>query len=277
MTSDDEKLGETLVRLSNVSLGYHTPLMSPVNMEIRRGEFWGMVGPNGAGKTTLAKTLLGLIPPLGGSVALLKPDLALSYTPQRHKLDPRYPLSALEVVLMGRSRSLRLGGRYSKVDKNRAFEELARIGLEDAAHGPFRSLSGGQQQRVLLARALAADPDLMILDEPAEGMDLLGAHDILTFLKEANVQSKMAVLMISHFLDDVISSVDHLCFVNKSQDLFEAGTCCEMASAEKLSKLFGRVVETHCCAGRTHVHVQGEVSHVHAHGDHQHGHVQGDL
>jgi len=278
VTQSERQLGEALVRLSNVSLGYHTPLMSPVNLEIHRGEFWGMVGPNGAGKTTLAKTLLGLIPPLAGKVEWCRSDLALSYTPQRHKLDPRYPLSALDVVLMGRSRGLSLGGRYSKEDKSRALEELARIGLEDEAHGTFRSFSGGQQQRVLLARALASDPDLMILDEPAEGMDLLGAHDILTFLKETNVQSKMAVLMISHFLDDVISSVDHLCFVNKTQDLFEASTCCDMASAEKLSKLFGRAVETHSCAGKTHVHVQGEESHVHEHdGKHPHGHSQEDL
>ncbi len=268
---------ESLVRLLDVVLGYEKPLMSPVNLEICRGQFWGMVGPNGAGKTTLAKTLMGLIPPLSGTVDWQKSGLSLSYTPQRHNLDPRYPLSALDVVLMGRSAGLSLGRGYTKEDRSRALEELARIDLEDVAKQPFRSLSGGQQQRILLARALVADPDLLILDEPAEGMDLMGAHDVLAFLREANVQTSMAVLMISHHLDDVISSVDHLCFVNKSKNLFEAGTCCDMASAENLSKLFGRTVETHSCAGKTHVHVQGDYFHEHVHRDDTHVHVQEEL
>ena len=131
--------------------------------------------------------------------------------------------------------------------------------------------SGGQQQRVLIARALASEPDLMVLDEPAEGMDLLGAYDILTYLREANTNAQMAVLMISHHLDDVISSVDHLCFVNKGNGLFESGVCCDMASLSRLSRLFGREVETHSCAGKTHVHIQGEErSHVHGREPHRH-------
>ena len=259
MSSVEKQIGQPLVRLKDISLGYKTPLMSPVNLEICRGEFWGMVGPNGAGKTTLAKTLLGLIPPLAGRVEWLRPDLALSYTPQRHKLDRRYPLSVLEVTMMGRFGQFGLGRRPSDLDYQRVHEELDRIGLGAEASKPFRALSGGQQQRVLLARALAGEPDLMILDEPAEGMDLLGAHDVLKFLRGANVQSTMSVLMISHHVDDVISSVDHLCFVNKTSDLFEVGTCCEMGSAEQLSKLFGRAVETHSCAGKTHVHVQEDL------------------
>ena len=165
MSSGKIKEGQPLVRLSNVSLGYTNPLMSPVNLEIRRGEFWGMVGPNGAGKTTLAKTLLGLIPPLAGRVEWLTPDLSLSYTPQRHKLDPRYPLSVLDVTLMGRSVNLGLGKGYSAQDHERAKQELERIGLGGEADKPYRALSGGQKQRVLLARALTADPDLMILDD----------------------------------------------------------------------------------------------------------------
>ena len=259
MSSEAKLANQPLVRLKDISLGYEAPLMSPVNLEISRGEFWGVVGPNGAGKTTLAKTLLGLIPPLAGTVEWLTPDVVMSYTPQRHKLDRRYPLSVLEVTMMGRYSQFGLGKRPSAFDRERALYELKRIDLAAEANKPFRALSGGQQQRVLIARALAGEPDLMILDEPAEGMDLLGAYDVLKFLREANAQSTMAVLMISHHVDDVISSVDHLCFVNKTSDLFEVGTCCEMGSAEQLSKLFGRAVETHSCAGKTHVHVQGDL------------------
>ncbi len=255
---------ESIVQLSGVSLGYNSPFLTGVNLEIHKGDFWGIVGPNGAGKTTLAKTLLGILPPLAGTVEWSSGCPALSYTPQRHKLDSAFPLSVLDVALMGRDSRLRPGGKYSKQDKNRVQEELDRIGLAKEMHSSFRSLSGGQQQRVLIARALASDPDLMVLDEPAEGMDLLGAYDILAYLGEADVKSKMAVLMISHHVDDVISSVDHLCFVNKNNGLFAAGVCCDMASPGKLSQLFGREVQTHCCAGKTHVHVLGEEkSHVH--------------
>jgi ABC-type Mn2+/Zn2+ transport system ATPase subunit len=251
-----EAAHELLVGLRQVSIGYGHPLLRPVSLELRRGEFWGMVGPNGAGKTTLAKTILGLLPPVSGKVELSGRDLRSSYTPQRHRLNPSYPLSAFEVVLMGRAAYLPPGRRPAEADRRRAEEELARLDVSALAGKLFRSLSGGQQQRVLLARALAVDPDLLVLDEPAEGMDLLGSSDILRFLKRVNTSGRMSVLMISHQLDDVISSVDHLCFINQCSDLFEAGPVGTMASSAKLSSLYGRPVDTHTCAGKTHVHVR---------------------
>jgi ABC-type Mn2+/Zn2+ transport system ATPase subunit len=249
-------VNDVLIRLQDTSIGYGRPLMRPVSLELRRGEFWGMVGPNGAGKTTLAKTVLGLLPPVGGRVEVCGSDLRCSYAPQRHRLNPSYPLSALEVVLMGRVAYLPLGRRPKPEDRRRAEEELARLDISALAGELFRSLSGGQQQRVLLARALAADPDLLVLDEPAEGMDLLGASDTLRFLKKANVLGRMSVLMISHDLADVISSVDHLCFINQYSNLFEAGTAEAMASSDKLTSLYGRAVETHTCGGKTYVQVR---------------------
>ena len=208
-------MNDVLVGLREVCIGYGRPLLHPVSLELRRGEFWGMVGPNGAGKTTLAKTLLGLVPPVSGRVERGGRGLRSSYTPQRHRLNPSYPLSAFEVVLMGRAAYFPLGRRPGSDDRRRVEEELARLDISGLAGKLFRTLSGGQQQRVLLARALAVDPDLLILDEPAEGMDLLGTNDILRFLKKANTGGRMSVLMISHHLDDVISSVDHLCFINQ--------------------------------------------------------------
>jgi len=251
-----EKPHEILIRLRDVSIGFGAPLLRPLSFQLARGELWGMVGPNGAGKTTFAKTLLGLIPPLAGRVELLASDLRASYTPQRHRLNPSYPLSALEVVLMGRAAYLPVGRRPRAEDRRRAEEELARLDLAPLAGQPFRSLSGGQQQRVLLARALAVDPDVLVLDEPAEGMDLLGTADTLRFLRQVNSGGRMAVLMISHHLDDVIGAVDHLCFISQHANLFEAGTAQAMASSEKLSALYGRPIETHECAGKTHVHVR---------------------
>jgi ABC-type Mn2+/Zn2+ transport system ATPase subunit len=247
---------EPLLRLVDAAIGYQTPLLRPITFTLQRGELWGVVGPNGAGKTTFAKTILGLIPPLAGKMEILAKGLRSSYCPQRHRLNPSYPLSALDVVLMGRSPFLPLGRGPGAEDRHRAEEELARLDLGALAGRPFRSLSGGQQQRALLARALAVDPDVLVLDEPAEGMDLLGTSDILGYLRRINTSGRMAVLMISHHVDDVINSVDHLCFINQHTALFESGPTVDMASPERLTSLYGRPVQTHLCSGRTHVHVR---------------------
>ena len=105
-------------------------------------------------------------------------------------------------------------------------------------------------------KKLVIDPDILVLDEPAEGMDLLGTSDVLGFLKQVNISGHMLVLMISHHLDDVISAVDHLCFINQYANLFESGPAEAMISSEKLTHLYGRQVETHTCAGKLHIHVQ---------------------
>jgi len=253
-------MAEPLLRLSNTVIGYGRPLVGPFDLALSRGELWGLVGPNGAGKTTLARTLLGLLRPIAGRVERPQGALRTSYTPQRHRLNPSYPVSAFEVVLMGRTPYLMPGRRPGREDRRRASEELERLGMAAHAHTPFRLLSGGQQQRVLLARALAADPDLLVLDEPVEGMDLLGTSDILAFLAAVNAERRMAVLLVSHQLDEVIDAVDHLCLVDQHTGLFEAGPKPEMARPEKLTRLYGRNVSIHACEGQTHVHVE-EVRH----------------
>jgi ABC-type Mn2+/Zn2+ transport system ATPase subunit len=249
-------MGEVLIDLRDVTIGYDRPLMRPVSLELGRGEFWGVVGPNGAGKTTLARTILGLLDPVAGRVDVRARNLRYSYTPQRHRLSASFPVSAFEVVLMGRTAYLPLGRRPGPEDRTRAAEELARLDMAEHGRALFRSLSGGQQQRVLLARALAVDPDILVLDEPAEGMDLLGTSDILRFLRMINADGRMAVLMISHRIDHVIDTVDHLCIVNKDSDTFEAGPTAAIASPERLSSLYGRPITTRVHAGRTHVDVE---------------------
>jgi manganese/zinc/iron transport system ATP- binding protein len=249
-------MGELLLSAENIVIGYRRPLMRPLCLELRRGELWGVVGPNGAGKTTLARTLLRLLKPVSGRIEIHSNPLRSSYTPQRHRLNSSYPLSAFDVVLMGRSAYLPLGRRPSPEDRRRALEELERLDMAALKQAMFHSLSGGQQQRVLLARALAADPDLLVLDEPVEGMDLLGVSDILRFLKGMNVEGKMSVLMISHQVDEMLNAVDHLCFIDHHLNLFEAGLTDRMAKPEKLSLLYGRPVSAHQCAGRIHIHLE---------------------
>jgi ABC-type Mn2+/Zn2+ transport system ATPase subunit len=250
-------VADVLVRLMDAEIGYSRPLLGPIHMELCRGELWGVVGPNGAGKTTLAKTVLGLLRPLGGRVERAEASLRSSYTPQRHRLSSLYPVSALDVVLMGRTARLPLGHRVRPEDKQRARDELGRMGMASMADAPFRSLSGGQQQRVLLARALAVDPEILVLDEPAEGMDLPGASDILRFLGEVHATGRMTLMMVSHRIDDVISVADHLCFINQYTNTFDAGPSALLATSEKLSRLYERDIEAHTHAGTTYVRVRG--------------------
>jgi ABC-type Mn2+/Zn2+ transport system ATPase subunit len=249
-------MGDALVRLVDAGIGYGRPMLGPIDLELRRGEFWGVVGPNGAGKTTLAKTLLGLLEPIGGRLERTEISLRSSYTPQRHRLSPLFPVSAFEVVLMGRVAHLPLGRRAGAEDKKRARDELERMGMGSLAQAPFRSLSGGQQQRVLLARALATDPEILVLDEPAEGMDLPGAADILRLLKEVHASGRIALMMVSHRLDDVIGTADHLCFINQYTKMFDAGPAAVLATSEKLSRLYERDMEAYEHAGRTCVRVR---------------------
>ena len=244
-----------LIQLDALVIGYGRPLMRPLDWIVRRGEFWGLVGPNGAGKSTVARTLLGLTRPLGGRLALTPPELRFGYVPQRHAVGQGFPLSALDVALMGRYDRRAPGRRLTTEDRHRAGEELERLGMAARSTQLFSDLSGGQQQRVLLARALASDPEVLLLDEPTEGMDLPGAADVLDFLRRLPTDRGITVVMIGHHLDEVLGAADHIALINKDTELFEAGATAEMLSTERLSRLYGRPMATHLCEGRLHIHM----------------------
>src|SRR5881397_2697705 len=165
---------DPLLRLRGVSLGYKgRPVLDGVSFVIERGEFAALLGPNGAGKTTLFRGILGLIPVLAGRIeyGFDRRTSPPGYVPQRESLDPIFPLTVLEVVLMGtfaRLRPLQPAGRRQH---RLAAECLAQVGLEAIAAQPFWALSGGQKERILIARALAAEPRLLLLDEPTAGVD----------------------------------------------------------------------------------------------------------
>jgi len=248
-----------LFRLVDLVLGYQQPLMKPIDWTVRRGELWGLVGPNGAGKSTLARTLLGLLPPRSGRVERAPGGLRFGYVPQRHAVGRGFPVSARDVVEMGRYDRRRPGQRLTAADRQRAQEELTRLGMAPASRPLFADLSGGQQQRVLLARALAADPDVLLLDEPTEGMDLPGAADLLGLLKRLPGERGIAVVMIGHHLDEVLGTVDHLALINRETDLFETGPVAELLDATRLSQLYQRPMATHACEGRLHIHVGAPV------------------
>jgi ABC-type Mn2+/Zn2+ transport system ATPase subunit len=194
---------DVLIRLDDVSLGYAgQPVLAHVTLTVERGEYLALLGPNGAGKTTLLRGMLGLVPVLAGRIELGF-DAAASppgYVPQRDQLDPIFPLSVFEVVLMGtyaKLPPLRPVGRALRAVAARCLEL---VGLHELRDRPFWALSGGQKQRVLIARALAVQPQILLLDEPTAGVDAAAELAITDLLAELNRREGLTIVLVTHHL-----------------------------------------------------------------------------
>jgi ABC-type Mn2+/Zn2+ transport system ATPase subunit len=232
----------------DLTFGYrHRVLFHDVSFSIERGTILGIVGPNGCGKTTLLRTILGLLPPLRGTVTRAS-GLRVSYVPQRERLDVILPVTALDVVLMGRSARLGPLARLGPVDHEAAHRALARLDVDPLAHRPYRSLSGGQQQRVLLARALAADPHLLVLDEPTAGMDLASEAGIVEFLRDLNRRQGVTILLVTHLLPLVLSLATRIMLF--ARETLVQGPLDEVLDEDRLTALYGVPVRLGMVAGR---------------------------
>jgi ABC-type Mn2+/Zn2+ transport system ATPase subunit len=196
-----EQITAPLLILRDVSFGYaNRSVLEHVDLELRQGEFVALLGPNGAGKTTLLRGIVGLIPVLAGTLecGFDRATSPFGYVPQRDALDPTFPLTAREVVLMGtyaRLGPLRGIGRPQRLLAARCLEL---VGLGALAEHRFASLSGGQTQRVLIARALAAEPRLLLLDEPTAGVDTEATAAIMDVLSRLNRDNGLTVLLVTH-------------------------------------------------------------------------------
>jgi ABC-type Mn2+/Zn2+ transport system ATPase subunit len=241
-----------LVRLAGAAIGYGRPLLEGIDLEVAPGDFLAVVGPNGGGKTTLLRTLLGSLPPLVGRREAA-PSLKVGYVPQREAVDPLWPLSGGDVVLMGRVRRAGPGRRLGQADREMSRLALQRVGLADLWDRSFRTLSGGQRQRVLIARALAAEPDLLALDEPTSGMDPAAELSAMDLLRDLH-RGGLAVVMVSHRLEAVANYAVRLAFVDQEQRLWRVGTLAEMLQPEALSALYGRPVTVREENGRRFVY-----------------------
>ncbi len=189
------------VQIRDLSYSYDDiPVLTDVHLDIFPGDSASIVGPNGGGKTTLIKVILGLVSPNQGTVLVYgnQPEqerTRISYVPQHARYDPNFPISVLEVVCMGRIGNS-LSGRYTRHDKEIALEALHAVNLAHLTQRSFTALSGGQRQRVLIARALAAEGDILILDEPTASLDNRSEEQLFTLLAELN--KNMIILMVTH-------------------------------------------------------------------------------
>ncbi len=210
---------QPVVKFENVSFAYgENKALESVTLEIAANEFVWIVGPNGGGKTTLVKLILGLLEPDSGRVTVFgeTPRQArrkIGYMPQSAQLDMRFPITVLDVALMGRLGNGTKFGGYKKQDLRAALDALNKVGLVELKDRVFSSLSGGQLRRLLIARALASQPRLLVLDEPTANLDLVVARELLGFL--TSLAKDMAVIMVSHDPAFVSENVKEVLCVNR--------------------------------------------------------------
>ncbi|MGD8117571.1 zinc ABC transporter ATP-binding protein ZnuC [Vibrio sp. TRT 29B02] len=205
----------TLVELTDICVQFEDrTVLDKVSLRLNRGEITTLIGPNGAGKSTLVKVLLGLQRRYSGTLSKAK-GIKIGYVPQKLKLNDTLPLTV--------ERFLRLAGKYSRQELNDA---LKLVGAEHLAKSNMHSLSGGENQRVLLARALLQRPDLLVLDEPAQGVDVQGQIDLYDLIDTIRHRFNCAVFMVSHDLhlvmaktDDVICLHHHICCSGAPADI----------------------------------------------------------
>jgi ABC-type Mn2+/Zn2+ transport system ATPase subunit len=233
----------TLVGFEGVSLGYgRRPVVSDLNFEFMEGDFLGMVGPNGSGKTTILRALLGSLAPMRGSI-VRAPGLRFGYVPQRDQVDYQFPLRVIEAVMMGRYDRIGVGRRPGPEDRRRALAALDHVGVADLADKFLTALSGGQKQRTLIARALVGEPNVLVLDEPTNGMDLVSTTQILGLVRELHDRDRLTVLMVSHALNEVANYVDRIALVMDGK--LRVGPVHEIMTERTLSDMYRIPVEVH--------------------------------
>lgn len=220
----------TLVQVENISYSDgKRHILQDVSLTLKSGEIVSVIGPNGAGKTTLVKLIVGLLKPTKGTISY-EPKLTIGYMPQKLHLDPLFPLSV--------QRFLQLGQTWSDEMLSKM---LIEVGVNHVQHSPLKSISGGELQRVLLARALLRQPQVLVLDEPAQGVDLLGQGELYDLIAKIRDRHQCAILLVSHDLNIVMARTNVVVCLNQH-------VCCS-GNPEKVSKdpafaaLFGKAAE----------------------------------
>jgi ABC-type Mn2+/Zn2+ transport system ATPase subunit len=260
------------LEVEGVSAGYNGSLiLQDLTFQVPHGQRVAVVGPNGAGKSTLFKALVGLLPVRSGSIRIHGRPLGhhqdcVAYVPQREEVDWRFPVDVLDVVLMGRYGQKGWFSRPSAADRAAAMHGLEQMGIAQLAHRPIGDLSGGQQQRVFLARALAQEPHILLMDEPFTGVDVTTQEATLDLLEHLRHEA-VTVLVSTHDLDMAAQRFDEVLLLNHR--LIAYGVPEEVFRAENIRAAFGGqaltidgvIVVDQCCSGEEHhAHSQPEAA-----------------
>jgi len=237
-----------IIRFDHASFGFPGVIaLKDISLSINAGEFIGVIGPNGSGKTTLCRAVLGLMAPVEGHLHIF--DCAcdelrchhrakIGYLPQKGVVDRNFPVTVLETVMMGRYGALGLFKRPRQNDQKIAIESLAHVGMETHKDTALGHLSGGQQQRVFIARALAQQPKVLLLDEPTTGLDITTQHNVIELIEHLHDELGLTVLLITHDINMVRSRVDRLVLLKTR--LYAAGPPADVLKPDILSQVYGK-------------------------------------
>jgi zinc transport system ATP-binding protein len=243
-------------RAEHLSFAYDSePILTDIDLTIAARDFVCLVGPNGGGKTTLLKLMLGLLKPTAGTLQVfgMAPEKArprIGYMPQYTQLDPKFPVTVNDVVLMGRLGVAPRFGPFRRVDRERSSQALSEVRLGGFEKRPFSALSGGQRQRVLIARALACEPELLLLDEPTSNLDMAVQDDFYELLTD--LSHRLTVVLVSHDVGFVSKLVRTVVCVNRGISVHPTSEL----SGENIVQLYGSDVRM--------------IQHHHSHGEHHH-------
>jgi zinc transport system ATP-binding protein len=204
-----------LINISNLYYKYNkTDVLENINLSIKDDDFLAIIGPNGGGKSTLLKLILGLLTPINGKIDKKIKNSSIGYVPQNTNLNTDFPITALEIVLMGHIVSKKRIFGYSKEDTACAMESLKKVSMEKFANSKIGDLSGGQRQRVFIARALCSNPKIMLLDEPTASIDVKGQREIYELLKELN--KFICIVVVSHDISVLLNYAKNVAHINKN-------------------------------------------------------------
>jgi len=233
-------------------------ILSNISLEIYNGEYIAIIGPNGGGKTTLARMLLGLEKPTTGTVKIFGKKLGdfkswdkIGFVPQRASLvDANFPATALDIVNMGRTSKRGIFSSMKKEDKDAVQDAMMKMDIMDLKDKMIGTLSGGQRQRVMIARALASKPEILILDEPNTGVDMVSQKSFYTLLAKLNKEEKITIVFITHDIGVIADDIGRLFTINQKAIICNDPK--EALSCEDMSQLYG--IDAHLIHNHKHEH-----------------------
>jgi zinc transport system ATP-binding protein len=239
------------IEVQDVSFNYHGhPVLEHVRFDVRAGEYLGIIGPNGGGKTTLLKVILGLLSPDAGEVRIFGESVSgyrerylLGYVPQRAAQEVvHFPVTVAEVVRSGRTARAGLLKRLSRDDLRAVDRAMEVSGVREHRDRPVGTLSGGERQRVFIARALAGEPRVLLLDEPVVGVDIAAKERFYSFLTHLNREMGMTIIFVSHDVGAIAHEVDTVLCLNRT--LICHGHPEDFIKEDYLSEVYGKKVRS---------------------------------
>ena len=239
-----------VISLDRVTGGYKdTVLFRDLTFVVEESEFWAILGPNGAGKSTLIRTILGLIPPISGTIYVFGCPAKevcphrkqVGYVPQLEKIDPSFPARVIDVVLTGTYGQIGLLRRVPRHLKEHARELIEKVGLSEKIEFPFGRLSVGQQKRAFIARALIGDPKALILDEPLAGLDIPAQRRLMNLIVEVHKERKIPVIFVGHNLAFAYQHVDKILLLGPG--FHAVGSRELLTNKEVLERIYGGHVD----------------------------------